>query len=114
MESSILLSRDLLYPTGNIYEPGCVHVDILNPDKSERIPIVIEGKTDHSPLEYIDPILKIIQNDILERILVDARKNCNIYVLNREADEKSFDGKMYIKLVFNDEKVDFEGIDEPI
>lgn len=104
MKNDVLFSRDILFPTENISEPGCVHVDIYKPDKNSRIPIIVESKTEHSPVKHIDPIMGIIQSDILDRIFVDIRKNTNLYIVDKEGYSRDSDGKKYLKVVFKSDK----------
>lgn len=111
MESDILYERDLLYPTENVYEPGCVHIKMLKPNKSARMPVIIESKTEHSPVKYIDSIIRILQSDVLDRIFVDIKRNVNLYVLSEEKNCSKFAGKQYLKVNFCGDKIDFEGVD---
>ena len=38
MEMSVVYERDLLYPTDNVNDPGCIHVEVLSPNKSGKMP----------------------------------------------------------------------------
>lgn len=101
MSSGALFERDILYPTGNINEPGSIHIQVLNPNKNARIPVVIESKTSHSPHEYLDSIVRIIQTDIFDRIFVDIRKNVILYFKVGKEQLKENNGKPFIKVVHN-------------
>jgi hypothetical protein len=106
-----LFSRDLLYPTENLLEPGSVHIEVLNPDNRDRIPVVIEDKSLHSPVKYIDSILRIMQGDVFDRIFIDLKKNASIYIKTNGSTEKEYAGKEYISVSFSGEKTVFHGID---
>lgn len=111
MDKGILIERDILYPTDSVVEPGCVHVQVFEPDKNNKIPVVIEEKTAHSPLKYIATIAKIIQNDIFDRIFIDIKKNSDIYIKANEELAKEFGNYNYIKVTFADDGVSAEGFD---
>ncbi len=111
MNKGILIERDILYPTDNNIEPGCVHVQVFDPDKNNKIPVVIEEKTANSPLKHISTITKIIQSDLFDRIFIDIRKNADIYIRTDEELSKEFGNSPYIKVNFIDEMVSAEGVD---
>jgi hypothetical protein len=112
MNTEVLFERDMLYPTGNLNEPGSVHVQIFNPNKRARIPVLIESKTNHLPLTYIDSIARIMQSDIFDRIFVDIKKNVDLYIKIEAELSKEYDGKSFIKVVYNGNKVEYEGASE--
>ncbi len=87
---NIMFERDLLYPTQVPVEPGCVHVMVLHPDKEGEIPIVIEPKTTHAPLDYVEEIVGILQADVFDRIRIDVRKTGVLYFKAGEADDRYF------------------------
>lgn len=111
MSSEILFERDILYPTGNINEPGSIHIQVLNPNKNARIPVVIESKTNHCPYEYLDSIARIIQTDIFDRIFVDIRKNVILYFKLGTEHMKENGGKQYIKVSHNGTAFESTGTD---
>ncbi len=80
MNTELLFEKDMLYPTDNSIEPGCIHIQVLSPDNDAKIPVIIENKSSHSPLKYIDSIIRLMQTDIFDRILVDIKKNVDIYI----------------------------------
>jgi hypothetical protein len=110
--SDILYERDLLYPTENLSEPGCVHVEVMNPDIKARIPIVIESKTVHSPVNYIDSIIRIMQSDIFDRVFVDIKSRASIYIRSSKESGDEYAGKRYTRVTFNNDSVEFTGVDE--
>ena len=111
MES--MFERDLLYPTDNPAEPGSVHVHIYNPDKNGKVPVAIEAKTAHSPIKYLDEILRIMQGDIFDRILLQVRTHTVLYIKSNDEIQREFGDKAYIKIVFNSNKEkSFEAVDE--
>ncbi len=75
-----MLERDLLYPTNKEYEIGSVHITVFQPDKHGGIPIMIEAKTEHNPLDYISDIVNLIQADVFDRIRIDIRKSGILYI----------------------------------
>lgn len=114
MGNNALYERDLLYPTDNIFEPGSVHMEIMNPGKKGKMPIVIEGKTLHSPLAYINSIIRIMQSDIFDRIHIDVKNNTELYINIKHNTElkKDFNGKKFIKVIFDGDKIAYTGVDE--
>jgi len=112
MDKKVLYSRDMLYPTENLYEPGSVHVDVLSPDKSARLSVIVESKTEHSLVKNIDSIVRIMQNDIFDRILVNIKSNVSLYLKTNEELKKDYGGKEYLKVIFNGETIDFEPVEE--
>lgn len=105
-----LFSRDLLYPTENLLEPGSVHIEVLNPDRRGRIPVVIEGKSPHSPLRHIDSIIRIMQSEIFDRILIDIKKNASVYIKTNNHTEKEYSGKEFVLVSFSGERAVFNGV----
>jgi hypothetical protein len=112
MNGSPMYERDLLYPTENINEPGSIHVEVLNPNKKGKMPIVIESKTYHSPVKYIDSIVRIMQSDIFDRILLNIRNSMELYIVSNDDISSISGGKKYILAIFNGEKIEFKGVDE--
>jgi hypothetical protein len=112
MEDTVLFERDLLYPTGNNYEPGCIHLRMFKPDNSDNIPIIIESKTSHSPVDHIEAIIKIIQSDILDRIYIDIKNHVNLYIQNHGEAAGTFAEAKYIRVRFYNESINFEAANE--
>ena len=114
MSDSVLYSRDLLYLTDKIYEPGSVHIEVLSPTEKGKMPVVIEGKTPHSPVKYLESIIRVMQTDIFDRIHIDVKSNVSLYVSvkNNEELKKLSGGKPYIKVIFDDDRVTYEGVPE--
>lgn len=109
---NVLYERDLLYPTENIAEPGCVHIEVLNPNKKAKIPIIIQSKTNHSPANYIDSIIRIMQSDIFDRIFVDIKSNGSIYIKKANKCECNCSGKAFTKVIFDGDSIVYEDIDD--
>jgi len=86
MSKEVLFEKDMLYPTDNNLEPGCIHIQVLSPDNNAKIPVVIEDKSGHSPIKYIDSIARLMQTDIFDRILVDINKHVDIYIKSQQQD----------------------------
>ena len=63
-----IFERDLLYPTDTALKPGSLHIKVYRPDEDGKLNVVIQPKTEHSPLDYLEVITDIIQTDIFERI----------------------------------------------
>ncbi len=80
MSAEALFEKDMLYPTDNSIEPGCIHIRIMGPDSRSRLPVLILAKSGHSPVKYIDSIIRLMQTDIFDRIFVDIKKNVDIYI----------------------------------
>ena len=53
---------------------------VLSPDNGPGIPVLIQAKSSHSPMKYIDSIIRLMQTDILTGYL-SISKNVEIYVL---------------------------------
>lgn len=111
MSSEILFERDILYPTDSNIEPGSIHIQVFNPDKNAKIPLVIESKTIHSPLKYIETIVRIIQSDIFDRIFIDIRKNVDIYIKTNSDTAAEYGNHSHIKLSFYGDRVESKGVD---
>lgn len=112
MADNVLYSRDLLYMTEKVNEPGSVHVEVLQPTSEGKMPVIIEGKTSHSPLSYIDTILRIMQTDIFDRIHIDVKENLNIYIVNKDKLIKEYADYIYIKVIFTNSGLEFKGCAE--
>ena len=102
MDCGILLERDILYPTDIKNEPGSIHLQVLSPDKNSKVPVVIEPKSEHSPLKYIDAIIRIIQSDIFDRVFIDIKKDVDIYVRATAGTAGEFAGYTQNKVYFSD------------
>ncbi len=89
-----MFERDLLYQTSILKEPGSVHISVLKPDISGKLPVMISPKTTHNPLEYKDIIVDIIQADIFDRIQIDI-KTQGIFFFEME-------NKEFMKLTYRD------------
>lgn len=111
MNTEVLFERDMLYPTSNLNEPGSVHIRVFNPNNSARIPVLIESKTGHSPLNYLDSILRIMQSDIFDRIFIDVRRTLNLYIKAAGDISKEYGGKAYVRVTFDGEKATLAGTD---
>lgn len=109
MSKDVLFERDMLYPTGNINEPGSIHIQVLSPNKIAKIPVVIECKTNHSPLKFLDTIIRIMQTDIFDRIFVDMSKNTTLYIKAGNELLAESGGKPYIKVSHGDAGFEFTG-----
>jgi hypothetical protein len=79
MMKKSMFERDLLYPTEKIAEPGSVHVTVYQPENSGGIPVLIEAKTAHNPLDYISDIVALLQADVFDRTRIDIKKTGLIY-----------------------------------
>jgi hypothetical protein len=112
MSADALFERDMLYPTENLNEPGSVHIKVLNPNNNAKIPVIIESKTVHSPLKYMDSIARIMQTEIFDRIFIDIKKNVFIYIVANShiADEAS--GKPFIKVKYGAAGFEYSGADK--
>ncbi len=111
MSTSILFERDILYPTDYSNNPGSVHIKVYSPDQNIKIPVVIEAKNSHSPLEHIDSIVRIMQSDIFDRIFIDIRKNVDIYIESTAETAAEYGNHSHIKLRFFGDGVEYEGVD---
>ncbi|HOQ08395.1 MAG TPA: hypothetical protein PK127_10565 [Clostridiales bacterium] len=101
MSAEILFEKDMLYPTENSIEPGSIHIRILSPDNRSRLPVLIEPKSNHPPIKYIDSIIRLMQTDIFDRIFVDIKKNVEIYIAKHNADGDRGD-TTYIRVYYRD------------
>ncbi|HHV28557.1 hypothetical protein [Acetivibrio mesophilus] len=105
--------RELLYATDNENELGIVHLEVMGTNKLGRVQAVIESKSKHSALDYIDSIVDIIQKDVFKRLDIDVAKKVDIYVKLDEEDRKDHDMRNYVKVVFSDEgEKQFENVDD--
>lgn len=104
MNTEVLFEKDMLYPTDNSIEPGCIHIRILSPDNKSRIPVLIQAKSNHSPMKHIDSIIRLMQTDIFDRIFIDIKKNVEIYVQEKQQPEGQ-NKNSYIKVSFRDNEI---------
>lgn len=111
MDKIVVYERDLLYPTDNMFEPGSIHVEMLQPNKKGSMPVLIESRTAHSPKKYIDSIIRIMQSDIFDRIHIDVKHNLNLYIKTNDVIRQEEDCKEYILVVFHGDKIEFKGVD---
>lgn len=110
MNTEVLFEKDMLYPTDNCIEPGCIHIRVLSPNNDARIPVIIEDKSNHSPLKFIDSIVRLMQTDIFDRILVDIKKSVDIYIKSEQ--QASEPGKSsYIRVYLTGDKVGSEPVE---
>ena len=112
MEMTVLYERDLLYPTDNVNDPGCIHIEVLSPSKTGKMPILIESKTTHSPIKYINSIIRIMQMDIFDRIHIEVKDSAKLFIKSNDELKKDFQNKNYIKVIVNNDKFEYIGIDE--
>jgi len=112
MSKDVMYERDLLYPTENLYEPGSVHIKLLNPGKDSKLPLIIECKTSHSPIKYMKAILKVVQCDVFDRINLDIRNNTRILLKACEELKNDYKGFEYIEVGFSGEKAEFRGTND--
>lgn len=89
-----IFDRDLLYPTGNLLDPGSVHVAIMKPDDYGKLPVFITVKSGHNPLDHIETLVAIIQADIFDRTRINI-KNQGIFFFAQANDE-------YTRVVYQD------------
>lgn len=112
MSKSIVHERDLLYPTENLFEPGSIHIEILSPNKKGKMPVVIENKTSHSLLNYINSIVGIMQTDIFDRIHVNIKMNSDLYIKSDDITKKEIGDFKYINVVFNGDRIEYKGVSD--
>lgn len=111
MNSGILFERDILYPTDNSNDPGSIHLQVFDPDQNIRIPVIIEAKSNHSPLDYIDSIVRIMQSDIFDRIFIDIKRNVDIYIKTNAETATEYGNHSHVKLSFSGDGIQSEGVD---
>lgn len=111
MSQDILFERDVLYPTSHSLEPGSIHVQVFGPDKNARIPVVIESKTDHSPIKYLDTIVRILQSDIFDRVFIDIKKNVTLFIKVNDDLTKEYGNHNHIMVHFTEDGFRSEGVD---
>lgn len=112
METAVVYERDMLYPTENVNDPGCIHIEVLSPNTSGKMPIVIENRTMHSPVKYISSIIRTMQIDIFDRIHIEIKDSAKLYIKANDELKKEYQNKKYIKVIVNNDKFEFAGIDE--
>lgn len=112
MSSNVLFERDILYPTDNSNNPGSIHIQIFDPDVNNKIPVVIEAKTDHSPLKYIDSIMRIMQGDIFDRIFIDIKKNVDVYIKAASEKTSEYGSHSHVKIIFTSDGIECRGVDQ--
>lgn len=93
-----MFERDLLYPTENPLQPASVHIKVYPPRANGNILVVVESRTAHEHVEYLETILTIMQTDVFDRIRMDIRRNGELYF------RKSPEDRSYQKVVYVDGK----------
>lgn len=112
MSNEAMFQRDVLFPADNLFEPGCVHISVLGPTKDASIPVIVESKTNHSPITFIDTIIRVMQNDIFDRIYINVKKTCSVYIKSNDTTQTESEGKNYVKVTIENDKYTFAGVDE--
>jgi len=110
MSSNILFERDVLFPTDDSNYPGSIRLKVFDPDKNAKIPVFIEAKSNHSPLKYIDTILRMMQSDIFDRIFIDIKKNVDINIIVSAEIMPEYANFSHVKLSFYDGGFKSEGV----
>lgn len=109
MNSDILFEKDMLYPTDSVIEPGSINIKVYGPDKDVKLPVVIESKSNHSPLKYIDVIVRIMQSDIFDRLMIDIKKNVDIYICTSSELSTEYGNHNYIKVNYSTDGIIAKG-----
>lgn len=112
MQDNVMYERDLLYPTDSIFEPGCIRIVVKGPNSNAAIPIIIECKTSHSPIKYINSIVQIMQSDIFDRIYINLKKNANLYIKTPEGLKKEYNDSTYLLVRFDEDRINYVGVNE--
>ncbi len=110
--NKIVYQRDLLYPIDNENELGTMHLDVLGVGKNGKIQVVVENKSKHFPLKYIDSIIVTMQKDVFNRLDVKVLEGVDLYFLADEELKKLYGDKTYIKVLLNGANTSFEAVDE--
>lgn len=112
MTNKIVYQRDLLYPIENETELGTMHLDVLGVGKNGKIQVVVENKSKHNPLKYIDSIISTMQRDVFDRLDVKVTEGIDLYFLADEEMKEQYGDKTYIKVLLKDANPAFEAVDE--
>lgn len=97
-----MFERDLLYPTGDPTQPASVHIVVYPPKNNGLMPVLVEAKTSHTHVEYLDTIVTIMQTDVFDRIRMDLRKVGELYFKDQPADST------YVRIYYVEGKPVFE------
>lgn len=111
MNSDILFERDMLFPTDDTFEPGSVNIKVYGPNKNVKIPVVIESKSGHSPLKHIDSIVRIMQADIFDRLIIDVKKNVDLYIRADSELSARYGNHKYVRVDYLPDGIEVEGIE---
>ncbi len=112
MSFNSVYERDLLYPTESLFEPGSIHIEMLSPDKNNKIPVIVESRTAHSPMTNIGTIIRVMQNDIFDRVLIDIKSNVLLYIKVTDESKKEYKDFKYMMVVFSGDRIEFKGVNE--
>ena len=110
----VAYSVDLLFYTDNENEPGSMHVKVLSPKKITVLSVLIEVDSGIQIQKNLDAMVKMIQQELFNRIKTDVKNEINMYFVVPEDQKNDFDGSQYVKAVFNDMNCLFEKVDEII
>jgi len=110
--NKIVYQRDLLYPIDNENELGSIHLEVLGVGKNGKVQVIVEHKSNHSPVKYIDSIISTMQKDVFNRLDVNVSEGVDIYFLTDEELKKLYGDKTYIKVLMDGSSISFEAVDE--
>ena len=106
-----MFERDLLYPTDSVFEPGSVHVSVYRPDDEGKLCVLVDPKTEHSPVKYIDAIISILQIDVFDRIHIDVKSGVNLFFICNDEMKKEFGPQNYLEMNYEEGEKKFSSLD---
>ncbi len=81
-KEDILFERDLLFATDDSNEIGVVKVKLYGAEKLSKITAVIEAKSEHNPLQYVESVLHSLDVEIFKRININIIDNIDVIFNN--------------------------------
>lgn len=81
-KEDIIYERDLLFATDDSNEIGVVKVKLYGAKKSSKITAVIEEKSEHDPLQYVESVLHSLDVEMFKRININIIDNIDVIFIN--------------------------------
>jgi hypothetical protein len=111
MKLETICTRDMSFDTGEATEPGSIHINILQPDRGAKLPILVEGRTRHNLVEFIDSVIGVICVEMLDRVRIDIRKDVILYLKNADSVDNGY-GTTYVKACYEGDGLRLEGVND--
>ena len=90
----ILYRREILFSTNDQAEIGVVKVKLLGIKKNNKVIVVIEPKSEHNPLEYVESLLRTLEIEMFSRLNIKITENVDaIFISDNKGVRVIFEDK---------------------